>query len=58
VAFPSLVGLLEFWLGEVQTGSCTVSPPELPDYPYAWFAHEKNSIDVLRRFCAERRSAQ
>jgi cell wall assembly regulator SMI1 len=56
VAFPSLLGLLEFWLAEVQMGSCSVSPPDLPDYPYAWFAHEKNSIDVLRRFCAKRRA--
>jgi len=56
VAFPKLSGLIDFWLTEVQKGTCSVSPPDLPDYPYAWFAHEKNSIDVLRRFCANRRS--
>lgn len=55
VAFPRLVELIAFWLAEVKTGSCVVSPPEPPTFPYAWFAHDSNSIDVLREDRARRR---
>jgi cell wall assembly regulator SMI1 len=57
VAFPSLSGLLEFWLAEIQTDCWSVDPPEPPTYPYAWFKHQLNGIDVLRRFCDRRRAS-
>jgi cell wall assembly regulator SMI1 len=55
VAFPSVTGLIEFWLAEVRTGSCKQLRPAPPDYPKARFQHSRNGIDVLRSYCAKRR---
>jgi cell wall assembly regulator SMI1 len=55
IAFPGLSGLLAFWLEEVQTGSCRETPASPPSKPVAQFEHELNGIDVLRRFCDQRR---
>jgi cell wall assembly regulator SMI1 len=56
VAFPNLTGLLAFWLQEVQSGTCHERPAAPPDRPVAVFEHELNGIDVLRRFCDQRRA--
>jgi cell wall assembly regulator SMI1 len=55
IAFPTLPELLEFWLALVRAGNCRVYPPDLPDQPSLWFAHERNGIDVLRSHAAQRR---
>lgn len=55
IAFPSLSGLLTFWLALVREGQCQVKPADPPEQPSAWFEHELNGIDVLRRAADERR---
>ena len=55
IAFPTLSGLLDFWLMLVREGKCRVEPPDPPSQPAAWFAHERNGIDVIRSYAARRR---
>jgi cell wall assembly regulator SMI1 len=58
VAFPSLAGLVEFWLAEIRSGTCKQLPPDPPDYPEVRFQHARNGIDVIRSYCSKRRGVE